>query len=189
MNNSIVLTIIVLAVVAVVGAAVALRLRNRDSERLRARFGTEYDRVVEDVSGRKKLAAETDLKRLEKRVDAAAIRPLTPGDRDRYLAAWVGVQARFVDDPKRSVGEADALLGEVMSTRGYPIGDFEQRAADVSVDHPQVVANYRTAHAIALRPDEGPNPTEDLRQAMILYRSLFDDLVGAPEPSAAKAAL
>jgi hypothetical protein len=111
-----------------------------------------------------------------------------PADRDRYVASWRKVQAQFVDDPKSSVTQADQLLGEVMSTRGYSVSDFEQRAADISVNHPLVVENYRAAHEIAVRHARGQASTEDLRQAMIHYRTLFDELAGEPEMVRAKAA-
>ena len=110
------------------------------------------------------------------------------GDRARFVESWRGVQARFVDGPAGAVTEADQLLGDVMSTRGYPVSDFEQRAADISVDHPLVLENYRTAHEIALRQTRGQANTEDLRQAMVHYRTLFEELVNEPELLVAKAA-
>ena len=122
------------------------------------------------------------------RVEGLHIRPLGPGDRARFVESWRRVQARFVDGPGGAVMEADQLLGEVMSTRGYPVSDFEQRAADISVDHPLVLENYRTAHGIAVRQTQGQANTEDLRQAMIHYRTLFEELVGEPELARAKAA-
>jgi hypothetical protein len=107
-------------------------------------------------------------------------KPLSAGDRARFGESWRGVQARFVDGPAGAVTEADQLLGDVMSTRGYPVGDFEQRAADISVDHPLVLENYRKAHEIALQQTRGQATTEDLRQAMVHYRTLFEELVGDP---------
>lgn len=106
-----------------------------------------------------------------------SIRPLEPADRARFTQSWQNVQAEFVDDPEGSIGHADALLAEVMSARGYPVSNFEQMSADISVDHPDVVQNYRAAHEIALRHERGNADTEDLRQAMIHYRSLFEELV------------
>ena len=117
-----------------------------------------------------------------------AIRPLAASDRERYIASWHKIQTEFVDDPKNSVTQADQLLGDVMSTRGYSVSEFEQRSADISVDHPLVVENYRAAHEIAVRHAAGQASTEDLRQAMIHYRTLFDELVGEPEMARAKAA-
>jgi hypothetical protein len=105
------------------------------------------------------------------------IRPLTPSDATRFDGAWRTVQARFVDDPRGAVTEADRLVGEVMAARGYPVGDFEQRVADISVDHPDVVMNYRAAREIATVHAQGKATTEDLRQAMVHYRALFNDLL------------
>jgi hypothetical protein len=132
--------------------------------------------------------AEAGLKERTQRVERLNIRPLAPGDRARFIESWSRVQARFVDGPGGAVTEADQLLRDVMSTRGYPVSDFEQRAADISVDHPLVMENYRTAHAIAVRQTQGQANTEDLRQAMIHYRTLFEDLVGEPEVARAKTA-
>ena len=131
---------------------------------------------------------EAGLQEREKRVERFAIRPLAPSDRDRCVASWRKVQAQFVDDPKSSVSEADRLLGDVMSTRGYSVSDFEQRSADISVNHPLVVENCRAAHEIAVRHARGEASTEELRQAMIHYGTLFDELVGEPEAARAKAA-
>jgi hypothetical protein len=168
------LLIVALAVLLLV-VIVAVALRSRRSTKLRDHFGPEYERAVHDTGGRR--AAEAELKDRAKRVAAFAIVPLRPGDRERYVGAWRSVQSQFVDDPKRAVTSADSLLADVMAARGYPVGDFEQRAADLSVDHPVVVQNYRAAHGIALRHARGEASTEDLRQAMIHYRELFDDLV------------
>ena len=175
-----------LILLAVLGIAVAMSLKKRKTKRLRTRFGPEYARAVEEGGSRRK--AEAGLQEREKRVEGFAIRPLAPSDRERYIAAWRKVQADFVDNPQSSVSQADQLLGDVMSTRGYSVGDFEQRSADISVDHPLVVENYRAAHEIAVRHAAGRASTEDLRQAMIHYRTLFDDLVGEPELARAKTA-
>lgn len=153
----------------------------RRTERLRTQFGPEYARAIEE-GGRRR--GEAGLRDRAKRIDALSIRPLTPSDRQRYVASWGEVQTQFVDDPKNSVAKADALLGEVMATRGYPVGDFEQRSADISVDHPAVVEHYRAGHDIAVRQGRGVGGTEDLRQAMIHYRTLFDELVGAVDNAA-----
>lgn len=172
-------TIIIVAVAAVVIAvAIAVVLRTRRTAKLRDRFGPEYERAVQESGGQRR--AEAELHDRAKRVEAFAIQPLRPGERERYAGAWRKVQAEFVDDPKRAVSQADELVAEIMAARGYPVGDFEQRAADLSVDHPVVVQNYRAAHAIALRHARGEASTEDLRQAMIHYRALFDDLVSEP---------
>jgi hypothetical protein len=116
------------------------------------------------------------------------IRPIAPGDRARFVESWSRIQARFVDGPGSAVTDADQLLGDVMSTRGYPVSDFEQRAADISVDHPLVLENYRAAHKCAVRQAQGQASTEELRQAMIHYRTLFEELVGEPELARAKSA-
>ena len=166
--------------------AVWLSHRKRRSERLRTQFGgSEYDRAVKE-DGRR--LAEAGLNERTARVESLNIRPLAQSDRLRFLELWRRVEARFVDGPGGAVTEADQLLGDVMSTRGYPVSDFEQRAADISVDHPLVLENYRTAHDIALRQRKGEANTEDLRQAMIHYRTLFEELVGEPELARAKTA-
>jgi len=178
--------IIGFAVLVVAGIVAWFSLRKRRTEKLRAQFGAEYDRAVKEDGGRRH--AEAGLKERTARVDSLNIRPLTTGDRARFVESWSRVQARFVDGPGGAVTEADQLLRDVMSTRGYPVSDFEQRAADISVDHPLVMENYRTAHAIAVRQTQGQANTEDLRQAMIHYRTLFEDLVGEPEVARAKSA-
>jgi hypothetical protein len=171
--------IIVAVVVAVAVLLVAATLwsRRRRSEHLRDRFGPEYDRAVEAKGDRGK--AEAELAEREKRVEKLDIRPLEPDERREFIRRWSEVQARFVDDPPRAVAFADALLGDVMKARGYPVSDFDQRAGDISVDHPVVVEHYHKAHDIAMRHERGDASTEDLRQAMIHYRALFDNLVGA----------
>ena len=132
--------------------------------------------------------AESALEERTQRVEGLHIRPLLAGDRGRFTESWRGIQARFVDVPAGAVTEADRLLADVMSTRGYPVTNFEQRAADISVDHPLVLENYRTAHEISLRQMQGQANTEDLRQAMVHYRTLFEELVSEPEMPLAKAA-
>ena len=170
--------VIVVAVVIVAAIVIVFALQSRRSKTLRSRFGPEYERALDETGGKRK--AEAELHQREKRVEALNIQPLTVADRTRFVSAWRRVQAEFVDNPKASVAKADDLLGEVMATRGYPMSDFDQRSADLSVDHPVVVDNYRAAHDIALRHGKGEAGTEDLRQAMIHYRALFDDLVEDP---------
>ena len=180
---------IAIAVVMVVlaGIAVWLFIRKRRTERLRTQFGgAEYTRTVKQGGSRRQ--AETVLDKRAERVEGLHIRPLGPGDCARFVESWRRVQARFVDGPGGAVTEADQLLGDVMSTRGYPMSDFEQRAADISVDYPLVLENYRSAHEIAIRQTRGQASTEELRQAMIHYRTLFDELVAEPEMARAKAA-
>jgi hypothetical protein len=179
--------IIGVAVILIAGITAWLFLRKRRSERLRTQFGgSEYDRAVKEDGSRRH--AEAGLKERTARVESLNIRPLASSDRARFVESWRRVEARFVDGPGGAVTEADQLLGDVMSTRGYPVSDFEQRAADISVDHPLVLENYRTAHEIALRQRTGQANTEDLRQAMIHYRTLFEELVGEPEVARAKTA-
>jgi hypothetical protein len=179
--------VIAVAVMVVAGIAIWLFIRKRRTERLRTQFGgTEYTRAVKE--GGSKRQAEAVLDKRADRVEGLHIRPLGPGDRARFVESWRKVQARFVDGPGGAVTEADQLLGDVMSTRGYPVSDFEQRAADISVDYPLVLENYRAAHEIALRQTRGQANTEELRQAMIHYRTLFEELVAEPEVARAKAA-
>jgi type II secretory pathway pseudopilin PulG len=182
--------IIVIAVVAViVAAALAIWFSNRKrrTEKLRTQFGgAEYRRAVKEGGSQRKAEAALD-KRAE-RVEALHIRPLSSADRARFVDSWTRVQARFVDGPGGAVTDADQLLGDVMSTRGYPMSNFEQRTADISVDYPLVLENYRSAHEIAIRQTHGQASTEELRQAMIHYRTLFDELVAEPEMARAAAA-
>jgi hypothetical protein len=173
-------------VLAAVIAAFLLQRKRRRTKRLRTQFGgAEYARAVEQGGNRRK--AEAGLEERAQRVEAFHVRPLAAGDRARFVESWRGIQSRFVDGPAGAVSEADRLLGDVMSTRGYPVADFEQRAADISVDHPLVLENYRTAHEIALRQTGGKATTEELRQAMVHYRTLFEELVSEPVVSRASA--
>jgi hypothetical protein len=178
--------VIAIAVLVAAGIAIWLFARKRRTERLRTRFGPEYARAVQEGGSRRQ--GEAGLQEREKRVEGFKIRPLAASDQELYILSWRKVQAQFVDDPGSSVTQADKLLGDVMSTRGYSVGDFEQRSADISVDHPLVVENYRAAHEVAVRHANGQASTEDLRQAMIHYRTLFDELAGEPEIARAKAA-
>jgi type VI protein secretion system component VasK len=159
----------------VFGGLVWAYLRQRRSGELRDRFGPEYDRTLRESGSRRQ--AESELRHREKRMERLAIRPLTAGERSHYAELWKAQQARFVDSPTEAIREADRLVEEVMKLRGYPVGEFEQRAADISVDHPQVAENYRAAHDIALRNQRGQTSTEDLRKAMIFYRNLFEELL------------
>jgi hypothetical protein len=174
--------LIVLAAMAIVIiAALAwlyVRKRRSTTSGLRQKFGPEYDRAVLAHGSERK--AEVKLADREKRVEKLSIRDLDPMERERFSSQWESVQSRFLDSPKGAVAEADDLLSTLMNTRGYPVTDFDQRAADVSVDHPKVVENYRSAHDIALRVGKAAATTEDLRTAMIHYRSLFEELVRVP---------
>ena len=181
---------IVIAVAVLVAAGISIWLftrKQRRTKRLRTQSGgTEYTRAMEEGGSRRK--AEAVLDKRTDRVESLHIRPLGPADHARFAESWLRVQGRFVDGPGGAVTEADQLLGDVMSTRGYPVSEFEQRAADISVYHPLVMENYRSAHEIALRQTRGQASTEELRQAMIHYRTLFDELVAEPEVAHAKAA-
>jgi hypothetical protein len=168
--------IIVAVIVVVIGAIAFAVLQKRRTEKLRQHFGPEYDRAV--AEGGNKRIAESRLEERTERVKQFHIRPLIPEDRARFTEQWDRVQAHFVDAPAGAVAEADQLIGDLMATCGYPVGDFDQRAADISVEHPIVTQNYRSAHEIALRQARGQASTEDLRRAMIHYRALFDDLAG-----------
>jgi hypothetical protein len=178
--------VIGVAVLLVAGIVIFLVQRKRRTERLRTQFGgAEYARAVQKDGNRRE--AESRLEERSQRVEGFHVRPLAAEDRARFLESWRGVQSRFVDGPAGAVTEADVLLGDVMSTRGYPISNFEQRAADISVDHPVVLENYRSAHEIALQQVRGQASTEELRQAMVHYRTLFEELVREPEtPLAAR---
>jgi len=180
MDNPLVL-VLAIALIAVIAVAVWLYMQKRRTEALRTSFGPEYDRAVHAHHDKGK--AEHALEERKERVEQLHIRPLALEDQERFAELWRSVQAQFVDDPQGATREADRLVGEVMQVRGYPVGDFEQRAADVSVHHPGVVEHYRAAHGIALRHERGEAETEDLRQAMIHYRALFDDLLEAKTPA------
>jgi hypothetical protein len=180
MDNPLVIVLLI-ALVAAIGAAIWLYMRNRRTEQLQSRFGPEYERTLA-ASGNQR-EAERELEHRAERVEHLDIRPLTSAERERYVELWNSVQARFVDDPTGATDEADQLVGEVMATRGYPVGDFEQRAADVSVQHPHVVEHYRAAHNIAVRNARGDADTEQLRQALVHFRALFEDLLETATPA------
>lgn len=153
-------------------------IQRRNERRLRGRFGPEYDRLVEKTGDR--YHAEHELLQREQRVKQFDIHPLSSEQRSHYAEAWLNVQASFVDAPVRAVVEADDLVTDAMRARGYPMTDFEQRADDLSVTHPHVVENYRAGHALAGRSERGEASTEDLRQAMVHYRALFENLLESP---------
>ena len=176
MNTQLMLVLIICA--AVIAAAVVFAVRRRRTEQLRSRFGPEYDRTVSEA--RTVAQGEAALVERQQRVERLHIRPLSTEDARRFSQAWRDVQTRFVDDPHGAIVDADRLVGEVMHARGYPVGDFEQRVADISVDHPTVVMNYRAARDIVRDRDARRTTTEDLRQAMVHFRALFNDLLGTP---------
>lgn len=167
--------VVLVAVVLLIVGAVVFFVRKNRTEKLRKHFGPEYDRAVAEGGDRR--VAEAKLEERAERVKKFNLRPLSAEDRARFTEQWDRVQAHFVDAPAGAVTEADQLIGDIMGTRGYPVGDFDQRAADISVEHPVVTQNYRSAHEIALRQSKGQATTEDLRRAMIHYRALFEELV------------
>ena len=186
-TTQIIIIFAVAAVVVLAGIGIWQSVRKRHTAKLRTQFGaTEYTRAVSEGGSQQK--AEAALNARATRVEKLHIHPLGAGDRARFIESWAKVQARFVDGPGSAVSDADQLLTDVMATRGYPVSDFEQRAADISVDHPLVLENYRAAHQYALRQSNGDTNTEDLRQAMIHYRTLFEELVDEPEIARAQTA-
>lgn len=165
----------VVVVLVLVALAAWYFFQKKQSERLRQRFGPEYGRTVDELGSRAK--AESELKARETRVGKLTIVPLSPSDAARFSQAWTNLQASFIDNPKGVVAMADQLVRELMTTRGYPMADFEHSAADISVDHPAVVENYRAAQVIAARDARGEASTEDLRNAVVHYRVLFNELL------------
>jgi hypothetical protein len=174
--------LIIVAAIAVIGFVAWTLGTKRRSERLQRRFGPEYERTMEQAESRRE--AESELSARVKRRQELEIQPLSPESAERYTLEWRDVQARFVDQPSEAVKDADRLVTRVMQERGYPTEDFEQRVADVSVDHPNVVDNYRGAHTVWASNEQGKAGTEDLRQAMVHYRSLFEELVERETPPA-----
>jgi hypothetical protein len=178
LDPAMLITLGVIIVLAIAGLALFQRNRSRH---LQEHYGSEYRRTVEQHGSRTK--AEQELREREKRVAAFQLTPLSSTDAARFAQAWKTLQGRFVDNPKGVVVEADQLVRDLMQKRGYPMGDFERQAADISVDHPAVVDHYRSAHLIALKDRRGEADTEDLRKALVHYRALFQDLLEvAPEP-------
>jgi hypothetical protein len=174
--------ILIILVVILAVTALFLWSRSRRSADLKSQFGPEYSRTVHAMGDERK--AEAALEKRQKRVASYSIKELPEEMRQHFVETWRKVQAQFVDDPKYAVTRADDLLGEVMTARGYPIKDFEERAEDLSVDHPEVIQNYRAGHDIAIRHSRGEASTEDLRNAMIHYRDLFVDLVDKTDSAA-----
>jgi len=178
------IVLVAVALIALIAAAAwALSHRKKQSERLQQRFGSEYVRTVDELGGRSK--GESELKAREVRVEKLSIAPLAPPDAARFAQAWNALQSRFVDNPKDVVVQADQLVRELMLKRGYPMGDFEHRAADISVDHPAAVEAYRSAQGIAVRDQRGEADTEELRKAVVHYRVLFDELLEIRVPKQA----
>jgi hypothetical protein len=167
--------ILSVGVVLAIGVALWMYMANRQTQKLRPKFGPEYDKVIGEHRDRGH--AESELQKREERVAKFKIHSLEAVDRSRYSEDWRREQSLFVDDPLAAVKHAHTLVQDVMQRRGYPVGDFDQNATDLSVDHPRVVENYRIAHEIALRKYQGQENTEDLRKAMVSYRALFEDLL------------
>jgi FtsZ-interacting cell division protein ZipA len=174
MNTWVWIAIAVVAAIIIVGVLWSA-LRTRRTRSLQDRFGPEYDRELEKAGGRRE--AERELAEREKRHEELELRPLSNDARERYVEEWQATQARFVDDPAGAVSEADDLVQRVMRDRGYPVDDFEQRAADISVEHPELVERYRTANGIARASERGEASTEDLRHSVRHYRALFVELL------------
>jgi hypothetical protein len=181
--NTLILVAVLIAVA--MGVVTWFVMQRQKSVHLKRRFGVEYDRAVNELGGRAK--AEAELTKRQQRVASLKITPLTPADAARFSQDWNTLQGRFVDNPKGAVTEADLLVRELMAKRGYPMGDFELRAADISVDYPGIVSTYRAAQAIAVRDARGEADTEELRKAVVHYRTLFDELLGVA-PTKAPAA-
>ena len=177
MDDAWVWIVIIVAVMIVVALIAWAATRKRKTDELRERFGPEYDRALSRDGGRRE--GESELRERVERHDALNIQPLSPDAAARYRQEWRDVQARFVDAPDESLRRADGLITEVMQRRGYPMSDFEQRSADLSVEHAQTVQDYRAAHAISMQASQGQASTEDQRQGLVHYRALFDDMVGA----------
>jgi hypothetical protein len=167
--------VLIAVAAAMIGFAVWSIYRNRQSKRPQDRFGPEYGRTVEDLGSQP--TAESEPKARDRRVERLDIASLTPPEAARFMRSWNGLQGRFINNSQNVVAQADQLVREVMLKGGYPMGDFERRAADISVDHPAVVQNYRAAQAIAVRAERGQANTEELRQAVAHYRALFDELL------------
>ena len=176
-NQTLIAALVILALIVI---ALVLYQRRSRSKHLQRDFGPEYGRTVESMGSRDK--AEAELLARRKRVEKLNIVPLSPADAQRFTQAWRALQARFVDNPQGALAEADALVRDLMSKRGYPMGDFERSAADISVHHPGVVEHYRAGHAIAERHARGEADTEGMRQAVIHYRALFAELLEVDEP-------
>jgi hypothetical protein len=193
-SQAIIVVVILAALIALVAvvalASWILRRRQRGSERqrrneLKERFGPEYEAAVRRAGNRGR--AEKELAEREERVAKLNITPLSETDRTRFADEWRSVQAEFVDDPSGALLKADNLVTDVMRARGYPMGEFHQRAADISVDHPNTVEHFDTAHAIARQTDNGEASTDEKRQGLLHYRALFDELLESPEGQAAPA--
>jgi hypothetical protein len=182
-TTQVLVTIVVLLVIAAIGYGIWFVTRRRA---LQHRFGPEYDRAVAD--GDSRAAAERELRERERRHAELELRDLAPEARTRYATAWEEIQARFLDDPTAAVRDADALVTELIAERGYPAGEYEEQVAHLSVEHARTLGHYRDAHEISLLSDRGEATTEQLRQAVVHYRTLFAELLGTDTPLGADTA-
>jgi len=182
-QTTVIVLVIAVAIVVAIGFWAWSRQRHREA--LRDDFGPEYHRAVEEFGDRGR--AESELEARRQRVHRLSIRPLEQTEYNEFASEWTAIQARFVDDPNGAIRDADDLIQHLMHTRGYPIGDFEQRAADISVDHPHVVEHYRTAHGALQSWGSAEADTEELRQALVHYRALFDELLERPSSASSAA--
>jgi hypothetical protein len=178
------MAVVAVVILALLAVGAWLYTRKRQSDRLVQRFGPEYGRAVDEMGSRSK--AEAELRSRERRVEKLNIVPLAPAEAARFGQDWKALQGRFVDNPKGVLMEADQLVRDLMGKRGYPMGDFESRAADISVDHPSVVEHYRAAQAIALRDQRGEADTEEMRRGVVHYRALFDELLEVSQDERAR---
>jgi hypothetical protein len=185
-DPKIIIGAVIVLVIALVAIALAVHQRRKKTAKLRSHFGSEYDRAVLAHGSRQK--AESQLAELETRVKDLKLRDLTIAEHDKFLAEWQAAQARFVDFPRSAVTEADELVANLMVARGYPVSNFDRRAADISVNHPRLVQNYRFAHAVVVRPAGADATTEELRAAMLHFRTLFDELLIAQTAGEVRAA-
>lgn len=179
MSQGAIFILVLVAIVIAIAVGIWLTMRRRHSDRLRADFGAEYDRTVEKRGDR--AAAEADLEDRKSRVAALDIRPLTIDERDTFAAEWHEVKSIFVDSPTEAVLHADRLLARMMKIRGFPMADFERRYEDLTVHHAEIARHYRDGHDAVVRQNEGQATTEDLRQAMKNYETLYDHLVSDVE--------
>ena len=172
--------VLVIVVVVIIAIALMAALQQQRRRRLHGRFGSEYDQTVEQAGGRR--AGERELRDRVERHDELQLRPLDPDQSRRFRSEWEQVQAEFVDRPEHAAAEADELVEELLKQRGYPVREFEESSSLVSVDHPELVSNYREAHRITVETGRGRANTEQLRRALVAYRSLFDELLADATP-------
>ena len=178
-TDTLIQIMIAVAVLILAGSIAWLAFRSLRSRKLRQKFGPEYDYAIEKAGDRR--TAEEMLAERERRVNSLDIRRLDLAERDRYHKEWIGIQADFVDDPAKSVEKTDGLITEIMILRGFPVADFGQRAEDISVAYPEFVKAYRSGHEIALKNQDGEASTEELRQAMVYYRAVIEQLLETEE--------